>query len=529
MENILIVEDSKLFAGLISRKLCTEFPYRCVVKSTRQDAVTMLEEESDQYVLAILDLNLPDAPNGEIVPYVTSKNIPAIVMTSHVNDDIHDKILTLKIFDYILKGPQSLELLCNCVHRYFRNIDFQILLVDDSNFARELTRDFLITQYFKVIEAKNGMEALKCLEKNPSIKLLITDYHMPEMDGIELIKKVRENNSMQDLAIIGVSARGNPLLASQFLKCGANDFISKPYFEEELFWRVNQNVELLNYMAEKRVYQKKLEQDVLEQTAKIKESHSIMLHQEKMAAIGQLSAGIAHEINNPVGFISSNLGTLKNYTAKLMEYIDSSSRGMNTEELVQLRKKLKIDYIVSDIGDLITESMEGTERVKSIVGNLKNFSRQGETEAKLADINDGLESTLKIIWNELKYKAKVVKEYNELPLVKCYIQQLNQVFMNFLINAVHAIEKEGVITIKTWHDDNNIFVSVSDSGQGIPPENISKLFEPFFTTKDIGKGTGLGLSISYEIIKKHNGEIRVESEVGQGSTFTLSIPVAGVD
>lgn len=255
---------------------------------------------------------------------------------------------------------------------------------------------------------------------------------------------------------------------------------------------------------------------------------AFVYQQEKLASVGQLAAGVAHEINNPIGFISSNLGTLKKYTAKFMEYIDASANGLKAEELQQMRKKLKIDFISEDIKDLVKESIEGTERVKEIVQNLKSFSRVDDIEVKEADINECLESTIKVIWNELKYKAKLIKEYGELPLVKCYPQQLNQVFMNFLINAVHAIEKEGEIKIKTWQDGKDVFVSISDTGHGIPAENINKLFEPFFTTKEVGKGTGLGLSIAHEIIQKHNGMIDVESEVGTGTTFTVNIPVAGI-
>lgn len=332
---------------------------------------------------------------------------------------------------------------------------------------------------------------------------------------------------MHDLAIIGISARGNPLLAAQFLKSGANDFLPKPYFDEELIWRVNQNVEILDYISTNRLHRKDLEQEVQEQTNKIKKTQAMIVQQEKLAAIGQLSAGVAHEINNPIGFISSNLGTLRNYIGKLTRYIDSSSNGMCADALKELRNTLKIDFIVDDINDLISESIEGTERVKEIVNNLKNFSTVGGTEAKESDINEGLENTIKVIWNELKYKAKVIKNYGKLPLVTCYIHQLNQVFMNLLSNAVQAIESNGEITIKTWQDRDTVCISIADSGQGIPEENINKLFEPFFTTKEVGKGTGLGLSISHDIIQQHHGEITVESKVGKGTTFTITLPVSG--
>jgi PAS domain S-box-containing protein len=266
----------------------------------------------------------------------------------------------------------------------------------------------------------------------------------------------------------------------------------------------------------------------------LKASQSAVVQQEKMASIGQLAAGVAHEINNPMGFISSNLGTLGKYMRKLSEFIDAQAEAaamIESEEvrehLKERRKSLKVDYIMEDVESLIKESLEGAERVKKIVQNLKSFSRVDEAEFKAADINECIESTLNIVWNELKYKAEVKKDYGDIPLTKCYPQQLNQVFMNLLVNSAQAIEKQGEIRIKTWNGDGKIKITIEDTGSGIPEETLGHIFEPFYTTKPVGKGTGLGLSISYDIVKKHHGDIQVESEVGKGTRFTITIPVAG--
>jgi len=272
---------------------------------------------------------------------------------------------------------------------------------------------------------------------------------------------------------------------------------------------------------------------LVETFKQLKQSQSTIVQQEKMASLGQLAAGVAHEINNPVGFIMSNMSTMAKYIDRLKEFdTHQSGAGMSgttpesPEELQSVRKKLKVDYIFEDLPQLVKESLEGAERVKEIVQNLKAFSRLDEAGYKLADINECLESTLKIVWNELKYKCTVVKEYGELPLTLCSAQQLNQVFVNLLVNASHAIEKHGEITIRTWEEKSAIHVAISDTGCGIPEENLNRLFEPFFTTKEIGKGTGLGLSIVYDIVtKNHKGEITVTSEVGRGSIFTISLPV----
>jgi two-component system NtrC family sensor kinase len=203
--------------------------------------------------------------------------------------------------------------------------------------------------------------------------------------------------------------------------------------------------------------------------------------------------------------------------------------GQAPEQLADLiqeqRRQFKIDFIIKDLPEMISETLDGVERIKSIVRDLKCFSRVDESEQKLTDINHCLESTLNIVNNELKYKAQVKREYGDLPQLLCCPQQLGQVFMNLLINAGHAIDTKGEVTIQSWAAEGRIFVSISNTGSGIPEQQLSRIFEPFFTTKKAGKGTGLGLSISNEIVRNHGGEIRVESESGKGSTFTVSIPL----
>lgn len=264
--------------------------------------------------------------------------------------------------------------------------------------------------------------------------------------------------------------------------------------------------------------------------SELKATQSQMVHGEKMASIGQLAAGVAHEINNPMGFITSNLRTLSKYVSRLTGFIQAQDEALGETQRNRtgvLRRQLKIDYITEDSGQLITESLEGADRVRKIVQNLKSFSRVDNSEFQDADINECIESTLNIVWNELKYKATVEKEYGDIPRTKCYPQELNQVFMNLLVNAAHAIEKQGTIRIRTWNGNGLVNVSISDTGCGIPEEIINRVFEPFFTTKEVGKGTGLGLSISYDIVKKHNGTISAESNPGRGTTFTVQIPVVG--
>lgn len=269
--------------------------------------------------------------------------------------------------------------------------------------------------------------------------------------------------------------------------------------------------------------------------ADLKTSQMQMLQQEKMATVGQLAAGVAHEINNPLGFIISNIKSLKKYVDRILEYVKAQaeyillSEGKGTpdaEGLAELKSKIKLDYITADIENLLQESLEGAERVRVIVQNLKNFSRVDQSERQSANLNDCVENTIKVIWNELKYKTTITREYGDIPATLCYPQQLSQVFLNLLLNASQAIEKQGEITVKTWAEEENIFISLADTGTGIPQDKINRIFEPFFTTKKVGQGTGLGLSICYEIIvKNHKGKISVHSEEGKGTVFTVQLPI----
>lgn len=266
---------------------------------------------------------------------------------------------------------------------------------------------------------------------------------------------------------------------------------------------------------------------------KLQEAQDQLLQSEKMASVGQLAAGIAHEINNPIGFVNSNMGSLQGYVEKLFEvmaqYEQLISRPLDTAvasaRMNQIRKEADLEFLQEDVADLVRESMDGLKRVRDIVQSLKDFSHVGETDWQEADIHQGIESTLNIVINEIKYKATVIKEYGQLPNVRCIISQINQVVMNLLVNASHAIKEKGSITINTGCKNDWIWIRITDTGSGIAPEVMSRIFEPFFTTKPIGSGTGLGLSLSYGIIKKHNGNIEVKSEVGVGTSFTINLPL----
>ncbi|MBI5889111.1 MAG: PAS domain S-box protein [Nitrosomonadales bacterium] len=307
--------------------------------------------------------------------------------------------------------------------------------------------------------------------------------------------------------------------------------LDRPYaltIVRDITERRRSEIELQEHVEELNRFNRELK----ELNGKLGQAQSQLVQSEKMASIGQLAAGVAHEINNPIGYVSSNIGTLEKYLNELLSVLDAYEKAepsldeASSKEIGNLKRRIDIAYLKQDVKALLTESHEGINRVKKIVQDLKDFSHVDKDEHwALEDIHKGLESTLNVVWNELKYKCTVVKEYGELPLVECLLPQLNQVFMNLLVNAAQSIDEKGTITLRTGTQGERVWVEVADTGKGIPPENIPRLFDPFFTTKPVGQGTGLGLSVSYSIVKKHHGEITVASTAGAGTAFRVWLPV----
>ena len=279
-------------------------------------------------------------------------------------------------------------------------------------------------------------------------------------------------------------------------------------------------------------------QELTSLNEQLKITQEQLMQSDKLASIGQLAAGVAHEINNPIGYIFSNIGALEKYLSDLfsmLDYYESIENHITSDEIKEEIKKRKneveLDYLKDDIPDLMTQSKDGIDRVRKIVQSLKDFSHaDSNQEWQWANIHHGIDSTLNVINNEVKYKADIVKEYGVIPDVECLPSQLNQVIMNLVANASHAMsdDKRGTITIRTSCENEQVKIEVSDDGSGIPEHVVKRIFEPFFTTKPVGKGTGLGLSLSYGIIKKHQGEIEVKTKIGEGTTFIITLPVTHI-
>ncbi len=317
------------------------------------------------------------------------------------------------------------------------------------------------------------------------------------------------------------------------------------FIDITLLKTAEEKVKSINAELEQRVIQRtgQLEIANLDLKAAMKdlqETQSRLLQSEKMASIGQLAAGVAHEINNPVGFVKCNLNAIDGYGRDLMrllsayetlaDYLNTSGSDDETLRLYlsqseAIKDEIDLSYIIKDFKNVVAESDEGLMRVAKIVADLTNFAHLEADETEWIDLNAGIESTLNIVRNELKYKAEVTRELGALPLVRCYPQRINQVIMNILFNAGQAIADKGHISIKTSAANGHVTIAVSDDGQGIQPEHLNKIFDPFFTTKEVGKGTGLGLSVVYNIVKSHKGSIDVDSRVGRGTTFTIRFPI----
>ncbi|MBT3387604.1 MAG: response regulator [Desulfobacula sp.] len=409
---------------------------------------------------------------------------------------------------------------------------------------------------YDVTFAENGLKGVEFVEtsinQNKRFAVAFIDMKMPGISGAQTTKLMWGID--REIKIVVVTAFSEYTPEDIIKVTGRDDifYLRKPFAQEEIlqFARTlsyEWNLEKKKDRLEKQLKKANLELKTInvDLKEKIEKQANLIVQAEKMATVGLLAAGVAHEINNPIAFINGNLSALKKYSKKIVglnqqyQKIDlfwrqNDIKAMNKSmsELSNYKIENKIDIFMEDIDALTEESIEGIDRIKNIVQDLKNFSRIDEAEYKEINLNNSIETTLNIIWNEIKYKAEIKKDYGDLPLLKCFPQKISQMFMNLLLNASQAIENKGDILISTKlitkgrrTKDQYIEVTISDSGSGIPKEHLNRIFDPFFTTKPEGEGTGLGLSIVYDIIKAHNGQISVSSDSGNGSKFLILFPV----
>ncbi|MCI4624852.1 MAG: ATP-binding protein [Candidatus Magnetoovum sp. WYHC-5] len=389
---------------------------------------------------------------------------------------------------------------------------YSILIVDDEPDILDALYDTFIDNY-DVYKVGTSREALNMLRnKTQEIDLIISDQRMPEITGTELFKQVNSNfPSVGKILLTGYSDINTVVDAIN--KGNVDKYVPKPWKEEEILRIV---LEVINKRLQKSIEERKRIESQLVQNA-------------KLASLGELVAGIAHEINNPLSFINSNLNNLSKFLNNIFTLMDRVNnfdlKDNDKLELEKSKKHINYDYIRGRLNQLVERSIVGVERMSKIINDLKSFSRLDVSAKNRVNINDEIDITLNIMVSEFQNRITVIKEYDTLPYLECCASKLNQVFMNILINAAQAIEGKGNIIIRTTYEDNLIKVAITDTGKGIPENILDKIFDPFFTTKPVGRGTGLGLSISHGIIRDHNGEILVESTVGKGTTFIIKLPL----
>ncbi|MBD2493981.1 hybrid sensor histidine kinase/response regulator [Nostoc sp. FACHB-280] len=418
------------------------------------------------------------------------------------------------------------------------NITGLVLIVDDTPSNLEVVSETLGDAGFDIAIATSGDRALQQIERRLP-DLILLDVMMPGIDGFETCKRLKANERTRHIPIIFMTALSDGESKVKALELGAVDYIVKPFYEKEVLARVSTQLQLSQLT-------KNLAAQVAQKAAELEASQLQLIQNEKMSALGNLISGVAHEINNPVSAIVGNVNAVQDYLNDLLGIIDLYAQtfpqpGAEIEDELAV---VDLDYLREDLPKLIRAMKDGGDRIKSISKSLRIFSRADSDSQQPFNIHEGIDSTILILKHRLKANEHrpaitVISNYDNLPEVKCFPGQLNQVFMNILANAIDALEESNqgrkfediasnpnIITVKTFVEDNYVIISISDNAHGMSEEVQEKIFDHLFTTKPVGKGTGLGLAIARQIVEKtHNGKLRCHSVIGKGTEFSIAIPI----
>lgn len=387
-----------------------------------------------------------------------------------------------------------------------------------------------LSEKYECGEAGSFEEAVAELRK-AEYGVVISDIIMPGMSGIELLRKVNED--YPSTSVIMVSGVDRPQRVLDALRLGAFDYLIKPCDADVILITVERALERRSLLINESRYKVELErrnEELNRRKDQLERLQAQVVQSEKMASLGQLAAGVAHEVNNPVGFVAANLEMLGQYVDDLVmlvkAYDDEIEDPAEMPRIDRIKREISYPSITDDVVSIIRDCKEGADRIRDIVQNLRTFSRLDEAEYKETDINEGIDATIRLLSRYFSSgKIMLIRDYGDIPTVWAFSSQLNQVWMNLLVNAAQAIGNDnGEVRITTTADEFSVYVKVSDSGSGIAVQHLNRIFDPFYTTKAVGEGTGLGLSISFSIIERRGGSIAIDTELGTGTTFTVILP-----
>jgi signal transduction histidine kinase len=404
----------------------------------------------------------------------------------------------------------------------------KVLIAEDDPISRRLLQGHLEKWGHEVTAAADGGEAWRLFQRG-GYPLVISDWLMPGIDGPELVRRIRGAERPGYIYVILLTAKAQKADVVQGMEAGADDFVAKPFDHGELRVRVRQGERIV-----------RLEQTLEERNLLLREAQAAVVQHEKMASLGRLAAGMAHEINNPIAYVGNNLAVLRRDMFAALAVLDAYRQGLGAEA-ARLEEAMDFAYFHDNVGRMCDKSLEGLQRVRDIVKNLRDFARLDEAEFTDADLNAALASAIEILRHEIsKKQIRLETHFEPLPPLPCHVGKINQVFLNLLSNAIQASAQGGAVEARTRvgpspqplspgargaGSEGEIVIEIIDHGTGIRPEFLPRLFEPFFTTKPVGQGTGLGLSVSFGIVRDHGGAIEVETAVGRGSTFRIRLPV----
>jgi len=576
-QRILIIEDSVTYQKILKTYFERE---GFIVKTAGTGEEGLASIESERPDLMVVDFNLPGILGDEVCHKVKMhtrfRSIPVVMLTSRSHQKDIRSGLEAGADDYVVKSG-DIDLLLLRVRNLLRNrrsivelsavgdgiVAPRVLSIDDDKYFGKYIGDILRGEGYEVTTARSGEEGLEIVERQ-TFDCIIVDFIMPGLNGDEVCRALKSHEAFRDIPVVLLTTRGDRKDMIAGLNAGADDYILKTIDRDVLKSRIRAMLRRKHFQDENtRIQQElkakeveatraRLDRDLAEAKARmadalrkknqeleaanqqLRATQAGLIQAEKMAALGLLVAGIAHEINNPLAYVFNNLETIERDLRDLDEivalyreslpFVEQASPEM-ARAIRQLEEELELATIRQEVGSFIADSKDGVERIKNIVVNLRNFSRLDEGERQRVDVTEGIRTTLKIIDHMIKPSIQVVELYEDIPMIECYPGLLNQVFMNLLVNACQAVGPSGKIEIRACIRSNRIIIEIIDNGCGMDDEVKAKVFDPFYTTKPVGSGTGLGLFTTYGIIQKHGGEITVESTPGVGSRFALNLPL----